>query len=175
MGIEPFNDEQVRIAINLEQHYEVWIDAERALAALPYGMKWKHINNTDYLYALSDRVGNGKSLGPRSPETEEIYAGYLADKESIGGRCKISSITLNQTCRQYRALMMPLLPSEAAKILREADRRRMLGTDLMVVGTVAMPRSGGGPAHLAGNRRSLPRRTPRWPVDRDEFHRHADV
>lgn len=144
----------MRIAINLEQHYEVWIDAERALAALPYGMKWKHINNTDYLYALSDRIGNGKSLGRRSPETEAIHAGYLADKETITERCRKSSITLNQTCRQYRALMMPLLPSEAAKILREADRRRMLGTDLMVVGTVAMTayalemhgRIGGAPA-----------------------------
>lgn len=46
---------------------------------------------------------------------------------------------MDETSRLYRALRLPALTSEAAKILREADRRGLLGSHLLVVGTDAMP------------------------------------
>lgn len=138
MSILPFSDEQLRVIVNLEQHYEVWIEADRALAALPYGYKWKTINDKDYLYEMTDRLGNGKSRGPRSSETEGIYEDYQQKKQTLSDRRNQSAITLNQTCQVYRALSLPLLPSQAAKVLRELDRRGLLGSHLMVVGTNAM-------------------------------------
>ena len=41
--IRPLSAEQERALINLRQRYGAWIDAEQALAALPYGLKRKKI------------------------------------------------------------------------------------------------------------------------------------
>ena len=57
----------------------------------------------------------------------------------LAERAKAIAARLQETCRLYRALRMPLIASEAAKILREADRRSLLGFHLIVVGTNAMP------------------------------------
>lgn len=138
-NILTFSDEQLRVAANLEQHYDVWIETQRSLFTLPYGMKWKTVSGRDYLYETADRQGNGKSLGARSPETEERYKRYREEKDSLSERAKISAARLQETCRLYRALRLPMIASEAAKILREADRRRLLGSHLIVVGTNAMP------------------------------------
>ena len=35
----PLSDEQARNLVNLRQRYEVWIDAERELAAMPYDLR----------------------------------------------------------------------------------------------------------------------------------------
>ncbi len=46
---------------------------------------------------------------------------------------------LAERARIYLALQLPLLDPGSRKILREADRRHLLGSHLMVVGTNAMP------------------------------------
>ena len=135
----PFNDEQLRVGIDLTQHYEVWIEAERRKAALPYGMRWSAREGKDYLYRYTDRTGNGRSMGPRGPGTEAMLAAYLAEKAEVTERVATSGATLEQTCRMYRAVRLPSIPSKAAAILREADRRSLLGSHLLVVGTNAMP------------------------------------
>ncbi|MEQ9152837.1 MAG: GSU2403 family nucleotidyltransferase fold protein [Parvibaculum sp.] len=137
--IEPFSDEQLRVSANLEQHYDVWKATQQALFALPYGMKWKTVSGREYLYAIADRLGNGRSLGPRSPETEPQFEQYRTEKAALTERATASAAKLDETCRLYRALRLPTITSEAAKILREADRRQLLGSHLLVVGTNAIP------------------------------------
>lgn len=137
--ITEFSDEQRRILINIEQHYSVWMEAERDLQKLPYGMKWSTRSGTDYLYQLIDRSGNAKSLGRRSLETEEFFSRYIQTKAELTGRKEASQVRLWETCAQYRSLRLPMIPSDAAKILREADRRHLLDGQLFVVGTNAMP------------------------------------
>lgn len=134
-----FSDEQVRCAINLEQHYDAWVAARRALSAMPYGMRWVRRAEYEYLYEFQDRANNNRSLGPRSPETEERLARYQQDKEALKARIEGSRASLDATTRIYRALRMPLISSEGAKILREADVQGLLGTSLLVVGTNAIP------------------------------------
>lgn len=136
--VRPFSDEQMRLLVNLEQQYEVWIEAERALETLPYGLSWKTISGRDYLYELIDRNGNAKSRGPRSPETEAFYKRSRAEKVEAKKRREQSWNRLAETGRLYRALRLPMLANEAANLLREADRRLLLGSHLMVVGTNAM-------------------------------------
>jgi hypothetical protein len=138
-AVIPFSDEQMRLLVNLEQQYEVWIDAEQTLFSLPYGMKWKRISGGEYLYELADRAGNGHSLGPRSEATEARRAEYQAQKSTATERRDQGAARLAETGRLYRALRLPMLASEAAAILREADRRSLLGSHLLVVGTNAMP------------------------------------
>ena len=136
--IDPFSDEQARTLVNLEQRYQVWIEAERALAALPYDLRRKHVNGRSYLYEIKDRSGNGISLGAWSEENEARFQRYRDSKAALKERRDGSAGALAETARLYRALRLPMLASDAGPILREADRRNLLGSHLLVVGTNAM-------------------------------------
>jgi hypothetical protein len=137
--IEPFSDEQARTLVNIEQRYRVWMAAEQDLHAMPYNLTRKEINGYSYLYEITDRKGNGRSLGAWSPENEARYNQYQELKAATKLRRDQSREALAETCRLYRALRLPLLASEAGAILRETDRRRLLGSHLIVVGTNCMP------------------------------------
>jgi hypothetical protein len=138
-AVTPFTDEQARALINLEQRYQAWMDAERALAAMPYDLRRKEVGDRAYLYEIHDRGGNGKSLGPWSPENEARFTGFHALKRETKARRKTSRQVLDETARLCRSLRVPLLADAAGPILREADRRRLLGSHLLIVGTNAMP------------------------------------
>ncbi len=133
-----FNDEQLRVITNLRQFYEVWIEADRARIDLDYQLTWKPRGGRDYLYTVVDRDGNGTSLGVRSPATEAQFAAFQADKATAVERERASSAAIADACRIYRALRLGTIASAAAAVLREADRRKLLGSSLMVVGTNAM-------------------------------------
>jgi hypothetical protein len=136
--VEPFSEEQARALVNLEQRYEVWIEAERSLAALPYDLRRKEVAGRFYLYEIKDRSGNGKSLGPWSDALEAKFTQYRADKASVKQRRDQSRERLDESGRLGRALRLPMLANAAGPILREADRRNLLSTHLLVVGTNAM-------------------------------------
>lgn len=136
--VTPFSDEQSRLLVNLEQQYEVWIEAERGLRTIPYAMRWKTSAGREYLYEIRDHRGNGKSMGPRSEATEAALAEYQRRRSDLEARRDGSGERLVETGRIYRAIRLPVIPSEAAAILREADRRSLLGSHLLVVGTNAM-------------------------------------
>ena len=138
MAIEPFSDEQSRVVVNLASSYAGWIEAERAFLALPYDLKIREINGTEYLYHIADRVGNGRSLGRVDEAARKRFDDYRAAKAEIKDRRQASQDSLTVNAQLYRTLRLPMLPSEAGRILREADRRGMLGREVMVVGTNAM-------------------------------------
>lgn len=135
----PFSDEQLRVLANLPQQYQVWMEAERVLTALPYDLRRKTVNGRDYLYEIRDRSGNGKSLGRWSDALEASFTEYRETKATAKARRDSSARALAETTRLYRALRLPLLASEAGAVLREADRRQLLGEHLILVGTNAMP------------------------------------
>ncbi|WP_340318214.1 GSU2403 family nucleotidyltransferase fold protein [Rhizorhabdus argentea] len=137
--VHPFSDEQARVLINLHQQYEVWMEAERALATMPYNLIRKEVNGYSYLYEVLDRANNGKSLGPWSDEQEARLTTYRGDKADWQMRRDTSKARLDESCQLYRALRLPTLASAAGAIIREADRRSLLGHKLIVVGTNAMP------------------------------------
>jgi hypothetical protein len=138
MVVEPFTEEQARALVNLEQRYQVWIEAERALAKLPYDLRRKEVGGYAYLYEIKDRSGNGKSLGPWSDALEAKLATYRAEKASAKDRRDQSRAQLDETGRLGRALRLPMLANAAGPILREADRRALLGSHFLVIGTNAM-------------------------------------
>ena len=138
MPISPFSDEQARALVNLEQHYQVWIEAERASAELPYDLRRKEVGGRAYLYEIFDRSGNGKSLGPWSPQQEARLADYRKRKVRLKQRRESSSNRLEETGRLARALRLPMLANAAGPILREADKRNLLGSHFLVIGTNAI-------------------------------------
>jgi hypothetical protein len=137
-SFEPFSDEQARALVNLEQRYRVWMDAERVLASLPYDLRHKNIGGRHYLYEIDDRGGNGRSLGPWSPENARRFETYRETKTSAKARRDNYRATAQEYARLCRALRLPMLAGPAGEILRESDRRALLGSHVLVVGTNAM-------------------------------------
>lgn len=133
-----FNDEQLRIAANVRQYYDAWIEARRVLFRLNYRFYWKTTAGREYLVKLVNNRNDGGSLGPRSAETERLYAEHERGKREAQQREKGAEDALGIATRVYRTLRLPAIASEAASILRAADERGMLDGDLMVVGTTAM-------------------------------------
>jgi hypothetical protein len=134
----PFSDEQSRLLINLRQRYEVWMAAEQALAALPYDLRRKTVSGAVYLYEIHGRSGNGKSLGRMDEALTARFDAYHAQKDGLQTQIKALRPALAESAALYRALRLPQLSSEAGPILRECDRRRLLGSHLLVVGTNAI-------------------------------------
>ena len=136
--IQPFSAEQERALINMRQRYVAWIEAERELYALPYDLRRKKVGEYEYLYEIFDRGGNGKSLGPWDEEKLARFEEYKAAKAAAKGRRDGASDLLNESSRVARALRLPMISADAGPILREADKRSLLGSHLLVVGTNAM-------------------------------------
>ena len=138
MNFQPFSDEQARVIVNLEQAYQVWMEALRALNEMPYNMRIKEVSGREYLYEVTDRRGSMKSKGPLDQEKQAEFDEYKAEKAELKERLAGSKEALKEQASLYRALRLPMLPAEAGKILREADRLRFLGEQAMVVGTNAL-------------------------------------
>jgi hypothetical protein len=133
-----FNDEQRRVALNLAQFYDAWMASRRNLDAMKYGYAWKKVSGREYLYRVLDRTGNAKSEGARSPATENTYARFQETKAAEQAREAGARTQIQIASAIYRRLKMPVISTQAARILREADARSMLGATLMVIGTNAM-------------------------------------
>jgi len=131
-----FNDEQLRVAANLRQYYDLWLETRRGLAELNYSLSWQMKGAVEYLRRRSGP--SDTTMGVRSPETEAIMAKHAADKAMFEAQDEARTPLLFDTCRQYVALRMGIIASSAAAILRAADIRGYIGSALMVVGTHAM-------------------------------------
>ena len=137
-AVRPFSDEQARLLVNLAMRYETWRDAERELAAMPYDLRCKTVSGHVYLYQIHDRGGNGTSLGRLDDDNQARFDDYHAHKAALKDRIAQLRPALTESAALYRALRLPLLSSDAGPILRECDRRALLGETLLVVGTNAM-------------------------------------
>jgi hypothetical protein len=138
MNFQQFSDEQARVIVNLEQAYQVWMEAMRTLNDMPYNMRIKEVSGRLYLYEVTDRRGSMKSKGPLDEEKQAEFDEYKTEKAELKVRLAGSKDALKEQASLYRALRLPMLPAEAGKILREADRLRFLGNQAMVVGTNAL-------------------------------------
>lgn len=134
----PFSNEQLRLHENLTVAYEEWIAAQRTLFGHAGRPSWKTVAGKDYLYLIRDGAGNGTSLGRRSPKTEAIWQEIGAQRKQALSRSKSLANTMAELAAQYRALRLPRIADAAARVLVECDRRGLLGSDLLVVGTNAM-------------------------------------
>ncbi len=100
-------------------------------------MRWKKVNDNDYLIRLCNAQGNGKSLGRRSPETEAIFERFQTGKQTAYESYLGLSERLKTQTRLNRALRLGRMPTVVGNILLTLDKTRAL-KNFRVVGTHAL-------------------------------------
>jgi hypothetical protein len=123
--------------VNSEQLYENYRAAQVHWQAYVYGMRWKTIRGKEYLFKDRDRRGNGKSLGPRSLQTEALLASFQAGRGVAQERLKSVTEKLQEQARLNKALRLNRVPSVIARVLRELDAAG-LHHEFTVIGTQAL-------------------------------------
>ena len=135
--MKALSDQQRLFLVESEQLYRAWRELAWRQQEYKFGMRWKKINNTDYLQRMRSAKGFSKSLGPRTPETELIYEQFqagktLADEKFQGLKARIATQT-----RLNRAVRLGRLPNIIGEILLKLDQVQAL-SELRVVGTHAI-------------------------------------
>ncbi|MCP3952864.1 MAG: hypothetical protein GY697_11705 [Desulfobacterales bacterium] len=129
---------QRRIFIDAVQLYEAYIDAFRENRSYRGGMHWKKSKGREYLFRSRDRYGYGKSLGPRTPETEKTLAEFRSGKEKAKARLSVLKGRLKEQARFCKAATIQRVPRTVTGVLRVLDQNRLLGRNVSVVGTNAL-------------------------------------
>ena len=139
MVMERFDDTALRVLIDLRDAYDATLALWRSLDAHEGRMVWKTVSQRDYLYHVFGRQGRGKSLGPRSRETEAIYEQFRSRKHDIKSQLADTEPDLKRAAAMYTATALPVIDSWAAKLFQHLDRSELLGSHVLVVGTNALP------------------------------------
>lgn len=138
MVFQELSDNQRRVYIDTAQLYEAYLSAYHKGRAYRGGMHWKKAKGREYLFRSRDRYGYGKSLGPRSPETEKILKEFRKNKQNAKKRLENLKDRLKEQARFCKAAMIQRVPRVAAETLRHLDRERLLGRNVIIVGTNAL-------------------------------------
>lgn len=117
--------------------YQAWLQARNDSRSLKGGMHWKKIRGREYLYRYRDRLGHGESLGPRSEDTEKIFASYSQERREVTARRQSERQRLTEQARFCRAARLNRVPPATAKILRRLEEDPA-GRNLLVIGTSAL-------------------------------------
>jgi hypothetical protein len=135
--MQALSNQQRLHLVNTQQLYSNYVVAQRHARAHVYGMRWKRVRGIEYLFRERDRRGNGKILGRRSPETEQILAAFQEGKARSNERLAAIRTQLDEQARLNKALRLARVPRVVGRILRELDEHDLLGT-FIVLGTQAM-------------------------------------
>jgi hypothetical protein len=133
-----WSDNQRRVFIDTAQLYEAHLAAFRESRSYRGGMHWKKSKGREYLFRSKDRYGYGKSLGPRNAENEKILADFKNAKSRAQARLASMKAQLKEQARFCKAAMIQRVPRIVGSILRALDQRRLLGKNVMVIGTNAI-------------------------------------
>lgn len=129
--------EQIRQTIDTEQVFSEWRLATAALDHRYKGaMSWKTVGGREYLYRKTGPTW--KSLGPRSPDTEAIYAQFHTGRSETKDRLTALSERLDMLAAINRAMLIGRMPLLTARLLRALDKADLMGSALDVVGTNAL-------------------------------------
>ena len=137
MQFQPYDGEQIRELLNSEQLYDALLAAESELDQRFRGsIAWKRVSGHEYLYRK--RRANWRSVGRRSEETERLYEAFTSGRDQIKKRLASLDARLRRSARVNRALNLGRVPFVAARIIRRLTDEKLLGRDLLVVGTPAL-------------------------------------
>ena len=131
-------DNQRRIYTDSAQVYEAFMDAFGKSRSYAGGMHWKTVKGRDYLFRTLTRKGTGKSLGVRSPHTENIYAQFHRAKQTSDERLANLKSRLAEQARFCKAALIQRTPRVVTALLRLLEQKGMLGRNLIVIGTNAL-------------------------------------
>lgn len=135
--MKPLSNQQRLNQVNTEQLFENYRSAQTHASSYTFGMRWKTVRNKEYLFKDRDRRGNGKSLGPRSAETEALLASFSVGRVDAQERLKLITEKIKEQARLNKALRINRVPSVVARVLRELDRAGLYD-GFTVIGTQAL-------------------------------------
>jgi hypothetical protein len=131
----PTQQETLARALSVYKDYLHILTASQAFKG---SMHWKKIKGKDYLYKYRDRYGNGESLGPRSDQTETIYADFAQRRRELAGQLASQREQLAATRRFCRAALIHRVPETVIRIVHRLELSDFAKTPLMVIGTHAL-------------------------------------
>ena len=135
------NADQRRELVNTRQRYQAWREASARVREMRGSMVWSTTKGHSYLTRASyDRQGRRRqsSLGPRSPETEQIKAAWEAERNEAARRFDGLAETLERQAAVNRVLGLGRVPLLGARIIRALDLHGLLGNGVRVLGTHAL-------------------------------------
>ncbi len=135
----PFLDQsenQKRQFIDAETVFLAAVKAKKAAAEVRGSMLWRDLRGKSTLIRTSTTSAQ-KSLGPRSPETETIYASFMARKQSAQERYKALKAQLLIQQRLNRALRVGRVPNVVVGVINALEDMGVQ-EHFLVVGTHAL-------------------------------------
>jgi len=138
-NLQTLDDTALRVVIDLRDAYDATMALWRSIDEVEGRMAWKTVSGRDYLYHLHGRMGNGRSLGPRSQETERLCETFRAKKTATKDQLAATEPDLRRAAAMYVAAGLPVVDSWSAKLFQHLDRHKLLGPVVIVVGTNALP------------------------------------
>lgn len=136
LEFKDIGDDARRQYIDARSAFEALEAAQAEATGVRGGMYWKTVNGSDYLVRTSARNAQ-KSLGPRSAETEAMYASFMARKEQSDTRVKSLAAAVQRQQRMNRALFVGRVPTVVVDILNMMHRQNV-AEHFTVVGTHAI-------------------------------------
>jgi hypothetical protein len=141
MEFQELNNDQRREAINTQQRYSAYRDAQAKADAYRGSMVWNTIKGHQYLLRSSyDKSGIRRqtSLGLRSPDLEQTKLEYERGRAEAESRLKEIKTVIDRQAAINRAVGLARVPLIGAKIIRALDHTGMLGSGIRVLGTNAI-------------------------------------
>jgi hypothetical protein len=138
LRLKELTAEQRRISVDTAQLYEHLIELQAERQTLRGGLYWKNVAGHDYLVRITDRHGGNRSLGPRSPETEEAYREFTETKRDLDERIKSVNVEIARQAKFCVAAGVNRVPRLPADIVRSLDASGLLGSHLIILGSHAM-------------------------------------
>jgi hypothetical protein len=141
MDFQELNSDQRREAINTQQRYGAYRDAQTRAKEYQGSMVWTRSKGRDYLLRSHyDKRGTRRqtSLGPRSKKTEAIKREYDHGRSEAQSRLKNLTEVMARQSAINRAIGLARVPLIGARIIRALDRAAMLGSGIRVLGTNAI-------------------------------------
>ena len=135
--MKPLSDQQRLFLVESDQLYREWRELVWRHQGYKYGMRWIKVNGADYLLRITSASGNSKSLGPRTPETEQIFEQFQSGKELANEKYQGFKARIASQTKLNRAVRLGRLPSIIGEILIKLDQSQAL-SELRVVGTHAI-------------------------------------
>ncbi len=138
MRLRELSAEQRRIAVDTSQLSEHLLELQEERRAFRGGLRWKKVAGRDYLVRSIDRMGGTRSLGRRSPATEEAYREFVETKRDLDARIKSIHEQIVRQARFCVAAGINRVPRIAADIVRSLDTNGLLGNHLIILGSHAL-------------------------------------
>lgn len=127
--------DQRRQLVDAQQVFGAWRPAYMELDSMG-SLTWNKSNDKRYLYRKVH--GISKSLGRETPELSALKASESIRKPALRQRVRQLQSNLDRMAPVNRAIGIARMPTIAAKVIRELDREKLLGTHITVAGTNAL-------------------------------------